>query len=125
MEWKRRQAEYLGPRADKEVNGDTWAAALAAFFLKQWHDLWLTRNSDRHGHDKKTKAEAEKRQAIREVVQLYDYKGAIEPHLNWILELPLDQRVQKRTYVLRAWISSFGPILKKSHEHYQTRLETG
>ena len=125
IEWQRYQSEYLGSRADKKVNGQTWATALATLFLDQWYKCWLARNSDRHGHDKQTQADAAKRQAIREVVQIYDlYKGQVEPHLNWILAMPLDDRIQKKTYVLRAWINSYEPILKKSHE-YQTRLETG
>ena len=125
VEWQRHQQEHLGSRANKKINGQTWATALSTLFLKQWYNCWLARNSDRHGHDKQTQATAAKRQAIREVVRIYElYKGEIEPHLNWILAMPLDQRTQKKTYVLRAWISSYEPILKQSHE-YQTRLETG
>ena len=122
--WRDNQIKYLGDRKTKKINGHTWAAALAKFFLQQWLYLWTARNEDRHGHDQQTKATVAKQQAIRETVQLYEYKGFIEPHLEWILATPLDEKIQSKTYLLRAFISSFGPILKKSHE-YQTRLETG
>ena len=97
---------------------------IAEFFLKQWLELWKERNGDRHGKDRESQAAAAKRQAIREVEGLYQHQNYIEPHLRWTFKTPLDQMKQKRTYVLRAWISNFGPVLKKSHE-YQTRLETG
>ena len=34
--WKHQQEAYLGDWATKEVNGQTWLAAIAEFFLKQW-----------------------------------------------------------------------------------------
>ena len=71
-----------------------------------------------------TRQAADKRKAVTDLELLYQYKDQIEPHLNWIMSTPLDQMKQKRTYVLRAWISNFGPVIKQSHE-YQTRLETG
>ena len=122
--WKHQQEAYLGDRATKEVNGQTWLAAIAEFFLKQWLELWKERNGNRHGKDRESQAAAAKRQAIREVEGLCQHQECIEPHLRWTFTTPLDQMKQKRTYVLRAWISNFGPVLRKSHE-YQTRLETG
>ena len=122
--WQQHHVAYLGNRKTKKINGQTWAAALAQLFLQQWLNLWTARNEDRHGHDKKTRDTVAKQQAIREMVQLYEYKGCIEPHLNWILATPLEEKIQSKTYLMRAFISNFGPILKKSHE-YQTRLETG
>ena len=122
--WRIHQEECLGARATKWVNGQTWLTALADLFLEQWLALWKERNGDRHGHDRQSQAEAAKRQAVREVELLYQHKDTIEPHLRWIYSTPMEQMKQKRTYVLRAWISNFGPVLKKSHE-YQTRLETG
>ena len=80
------------------------------------------RNGDRHGRDYKTQAEAAKQQAVREIEQLYEYKGQLLPQHEWILATPLEQQRSKRTYVLRAFISNFGPIIEES---YKTRLETG
>ena len=122
--WGIHQQEFLGYPVDKKINGQTWSTALAKLFLEQWRLAWMERNGDRHGRDKESKASAERKQALREVELLYEYKGFIEQKFNWILNLPLEQRKENRTCVLRAWISSFGPILKQSHE-YQTRLETG
>ena len=122
--WRVHQEAYLGDRSTEKVNGQTWLTALAEFFLDQWLDMWKERNNDRHGHDHQSREAAAKRQAITEMEMLYQHKDSVPPHLHWIFKTPLDQMKQKRTHVLRAWISNFGSVLKQSHEH-QTRLETG
>ena len=123
-EWMSYQQHYLGDKADQKINGQTWSTSIAQLLLQQWLNLWLERNGDRHGRDKQSRDDAARRQAQREVTQLYEYRGSIRDCHNWILSTPLEQQLEKRTYVMRAWISSYGPILRESHEH-QTRLETG
>ena len=123
-DWKSHQSTHLGTNATKKVNGQTWSTAIAQLLLQQWHNLWIERNGDRHGTDKQSKESAARRQAVREVEQLYDLNGSIRPCHNWMLSTPLEEMTQRRTYMLRAWISSYEPILRKSH-HYQTRLATG
>jgi len=122
--WQESHSNYLGTKANKKVNGQTWGTALAQLLLQQWHNLWIERNGDRHGTDKVTKAAAAKRQAVREVELLYDLTESINPNDQWILATPLEEMKQRRTYMLRAWISSYEPILRKSHP-YETRLVTG
>jgi len=73
--WQVSYSSHLGTTATKKVNGQTWATALAELLLQQWYNLWIERNGDRHGRDKDSKAAAAKRQAIREVEQLYDLTG--------------------------------------------------
>ena len=90
--------------------------------LQQWYNLWIERNGDRHGRDYRSKRDAEKRQAIREVELLYEMKDLVQEQHNWIFSVPLTDMKQKKGYVLRAWVDNYGPILKESH---QTRLETG
>ena len=122
--WQESHSNYLGANTTNKVNGQTWGTALAQLLLQQWYNLWIERNGDRHGTDKETKAAAAKRQAVREVEQLYALTGSIHPSDNWILATPLEEMKQRRTYMLRAWISSYEPILRKSHP-YETRLVTG
>ena len=121
-EWMKHQKEYLGERSTDRKNANTWATGIITTIFQQWLDLWKLRNGDRHGRDYKTQAEAAKQQAVREIEQLYEYKGQLLPQHEWILATPLEQQRSKRTYVLRAFISNFGPIIEES---YKTRLETG
>jgi hypothetical protein len=80
------------------------------------------RNEERHGHDYKSKRKAESNQAVRETEQLYDFKGQIRPEDEWIFNIPLEQQRTKTTYVLRAFLSNYTPLVQGS---YQTRLKTG
>ena len=112
-EWANRQQEFLGEFKPKK-NGNTWAISVAQELLSGWHNLWKSRNEDRHGRDRQTKAAAERAQAIRELDQLYSLKGNVEPRLDWILATPLEQRKNLRTYHIRAFINCFGPILEES-----------
>ena len=121
--WKSRQEQHLGTRRADDNNGDTWMTGLIQVMLQQWFDLWKARNADRHGNDWETTLAAQKRQAIREVTQIYEqYKDNIEAEHNWLFDVPLLTRIQQPTDSLRQWINSWHPLIKES---YQTRLETG
>ena len=119
--WTQHQQTHLGA-FDPKVNGQTWTIDIIQFILESWLELWKSRNGDRHGRDHQSKAQAAKAQAIREMEQLYSYKDNIMPHHNWILDTPMEQRMNLKTYVLRAWINSFKPILEES---YKECLATG
>jgi hypothetical protein len=80
------------------------------------------RNEDRHGRAWKSQNIATKEQVTREVEQLYTYKGKIMPNQEWIFHTDLEQQMTKTTYVLRAFVSNYKPVILRS---YQTRLETG
>ena len=81
-DWKAYQTTHLGTKATKKVNGQTWSTSIAQLLLQQWHNLWIERNGERHGTDKQSKDTAARRQAVREVEQLYDLQGCIRPSHN-------------------------------------------
>ena len=96
----------------------------------QWKELWQLRNQDRHGKDYKAQADVAHRQAVTELMTLYELKDTLEPHLKWLFNTPLHQLENKRTSYLRAVIANFGSIIHKSSkahmlERHQTQLETG
>jgi hypothetical protein len=117
---------YLEQRIQNEVteskNVVTWATDIIRTILSQWLDLWKLRNDDRHGYDYKSKRVSERNQAVREVEQLYELKGQVQPEDAWIFHTPIEQQKNKSTYVLRAFLSNYKPLVYGS---YQTRLETG
>jgi hypothetical protein len=120
--WVKAQDAYLGPRATKTKNGTTWLTAVIDLIFKEWYQLWESRNDDRHGKDQTTKAAAEKAQVIREVQQLFAKKPHVPSHLHYIFRRPLAQMLQQATYVLRAWVNSFKPVLTMN---YTDALATG
>ena len=79
--------------------------------------MWKARNADRHGNDWETTLAAQKRQAIREVTQIYEqYKDNIEAEHNWLFDVPLLTRIQQPTDSLRQWINSWHPLIKESYQ---------
>lgn len=109
--WKSKQQEHLGGRATAKKNGQTWATQVAAKLLELWLDLWHERNMDRHGRDSTTRAEAEKRQAIYELHQLYEHKNNIPATHQWILARPIETLLQWPSYMLVAFLGAYKPII--------------
>ena len=123
-QWAVLMDRHLGAARTHKNNGTSWVTGLSQRMLQQWLEVWAARNRDRHGSDYKTKAEATKRQAIREVTQLYDqFQGQVGAAHEWIFaQTPLLQRIQQTTTAMRQWINTWKQVLV---EAYQTRLETG
>ena len=122
IDWQIRQQAYLGDKSTKKKNGQTWTTDVVSTIFEQWLNLWNLRNTDRHGRDQASKAQAENLQAIRELYQLYDLKDYQPPELQWILAPPIIERLRWPTYAIRAFINSFQPILSKG---YTDALATG
>ena len=72
------------------------------------------RNEDRHGKDQTTKAQAEQRQAIREIELLYAKAPRMPNHLQFIFAKPLEQRIQDPTSNMLARIVNYGPLIKET-----------
>ena len=117
-QWAAAQQVHMGAYRHKK-NGTTWLTTVIQKILQGWLDLWDLRNGERHGRDRQTKAQADRAQAVRELELLYTLKDAIMPRHNWILEVPILQRMNLKTYTLRAFINSYKPILEGSHKERQ------
>lgn len=121
--WIQAQKEAMGETATKRKNALTWATDMVSLIFEEWLNLWKIRNEDRHGRDKATRKAAERKQAIRELENMYeDYGGQGQLEGAWILHWSLEEQKSKSTYTIRAMISNYIPVLKGSH---QTQLETG
>lgn len=121
-EWITYMGNSIGSDATKTKNAITWATDIIKTIFNQCLALWKMRNEERHGHDYKLRREAEQNQAVREMEQLYELKGQIQPEDEWIFNIPIEQQKTKTAYVLQAFLSNYTPLVQGS---YQTRLETG
>ena len=91
--------------------------------FKEWWKLWELRNGDRHGRDASTRATAENRQILSELIQFYEnHKDTAPQRLQWLFDIPLMTRMQLQTAVIWQWLDTWKPIIEKS---YTTALETG
>ena len=90
--------------------------------FQEWWKLWELSNCDRHGRDIASKTQAEERQALRELEQLYeDHQHKVSQTLQWLFEIPIATRQPWRTSALRQWINTWKPVIEES---YNTALET-
>ncbi|CAB9499667.1 expressed unknown protein [Seminavis robusta] len=125
-QFSQEQDRYLNMKktATKRNNGLTWLTGLIDIIYKEWWKLWDMRNQDRHGHDMRTKSQAKKAQAIRQLTQFYEaYQQEVPEHLEWLFQIPLESRMQLNTPVIIQFLNTWEPVLQESH--YTTALETG
>ena len=121
VHWQHHQQKHLGEEADeKKKNGQTWSANMATLLLQLWLELWQARNGDRHGRDRESRAEARKCQAIYELHQLYSHKDDIPLDISWILRRPIEECLQWPSYMIRAFVNSYKPVIDGSLKAHQT-----
>jgi hypothetical protein len=62
---------------------------------------------------------------IRELEQMYEDNE--NTHETWIIQRPIEELKRKSTYMIRAAISNYRPVLEEPslEESHQTQLETG
>jgi hypothetical protein len=111
----------MGTTTTKRKNATTWATDMISLIFEHWLKLWKMRNGDKHGRDIAIRKAAERKQAIREIEQLYEEHADNETQA-WIIQRPITELKEKSTYTIRAAIFNYSPVLKGSH---QTQLETG
>jgi hypothetical protein len=120
--WKIKMAEHYRGGSDSKGRDLQWASAMATLMISQWWKLWTLRNEARHGKDLESRNNAMKRQALREITQLYELQESRRIDLQWIYNTPLASIQNWTTSMMRAWINNYRPILL---EGYNTALETG
>ena len=96
----------------------------------QWKELWQLRNQDKHGKDYKAQADVAHRQAVTELMTMYEMKDQVLPHHAWIFKDPIHEVQNKNTSYIQAIVANFKPMIEQAIkdqelESYQTRLETG
>jgi len=121
--FSRIQDEHLGPNRTDRKNGTTWVTGFIDVLFQQWWILWEMRNGDRHGRDLQTKHQATARQTIRELHLFHNkYSSMVDDTHQWLFCEPVTTKEQWPTGVLRQWLNTWEPVLRKS---YSTSLETG
>ena len=77
----------------------------------EWFKMWEDQNQDRHGSDAASRAQAQKKQALRELSQLYDWKPFISPANAKIFSTPLAEMQAKPMYQIIHFINQWKTII--------------
>ena len=129
--WRHHYQQCLGSKATNRKNGHTWVTTMITTIFTQWKELWQLRNQDKHGKDYKVQADAPAhRQAVMELINMYETKDQVLPHHAWIFKDPIHELQNKRTSYIRAIVANYKPMIEQAiqataQESYQTRSETG
>ena len=121
LRWSAHQQAHLSGPFDPLNNGATWTTGVILVVLTHFLIVWTKRNKELHGSDHVSRQDAKRKQCIREVELLYSKMDGLPPEYAWILELPIETRLESPGPVLRAWISSYKPIIEA---HYSDEAFT-
>ena len=87
--WSTMQDAYYARRRQSTESskrtGSTWQVRIICTIWQQWMLSWSMRNQDLHGNDKRTKAEAERKEVEREFTAIYDLRNQFEPSVQQVL----------------------------------------
>jgi hypothetical protein len=125
-EWSLLQEEFLRTITNRPKNssGTGWVIGVTTIMWKHIRKEWETRNSARHGIDDVTKELARIEQAKREIVSMYELKDEVLPRDRELYYETTEAHFEreKTSLALRQWLSTWKPVLLKSHKtHTQPR----
>jgi len=115
IQWSTHQQTHLEGPLDPKKNGVTWTTDMIHTVFTHFHLIWRLRNTDLHGEDWSSQQQAKLRQSHRELRMLYNYKGTLPPQAAYLLVPDIEVRLNWSGPMLRAWISSYRPIIEKNY----------
>jgi hypothetical protein len=115
VDWRHLQLQYCSRHHRTMTNHQRqWLTTLLRTMWIRIHDLWLSRNADRHGRTSKTKAQASQYQAQRTIRALYHLKDLVLREDQDIFYDDLDAHLQQPLRELNAWISTYQGLIAYS-----------
>ena len=128
-EWSSLQDEYYARQAHltdtKRQTGLRWQTAIISTVWTQWFLLWEVRNKSLHGADVQAKAQAERREVERMLVDIYDVRNQMEPSVQKLLCRDITEQFAKPVTYNKNWIAVYGPLAKQSIKRAKARAIQG
>ena len=114
-EWRYLQTQYcIRHHRTMTHQQQQWLPTMLRTMWIQIHDLWLTRNADRHGRTCKTKTQASQHQAQRTIRALYLLKDLVLSEDRDLFYDDLAAHLQQPLRELNAWISTHQALIAYS-----------
>ena len=112
LQWQTIQNAFIHTRGETSHKTARWTNTVIDTIWSSVHQLWLSRNVDRHGNDQTTRLQAQTDQAIRELYIIYDHIEDYSPDVSWLLQTPIEDRLTMRPADLQQWLHTWGPLLE-------------
>ena len=87
----------------------------------RWFLLWALRNSDLHGVDASSRAQAAKTEVDRSLREIYDMRSQMEPSMQQVLCKDLREHFTKTTSYNQNWLAVYGPLVRDSIKRAKSR----
>ena len=128
-EWARIQDKQYWQHQDElqhsKMSGQSWQVKLIQRIWEKWFDLWKLRNQAQHGHDDKTRHEAEQRDISRTLADIYNNRHLYETSVQRLLLSTEVKHRQAPHWVNRNWIATNQRIFIDSMRKAQTMAIKG
>jgi hypothetical protein len=112
-DWNRLQYKYAC-RYSKLEQSKNWIPWLIKYMATQAHNLWLSRNRDRHGHDSASQYHSKMAQARRDVTALYSHIDTVLPQDRDLFCASLELHLLQPLSQLQSWLSLNQPMILSS-----------
>jgi hypothetical protein len=107
------------------MSGQSWQVKLIQRIWEKWFDLWKLRNQAQHGHDDKTRHEAEQQDISRTLADIYNNRHLYETSVQRLLLSTEVKHRQAPHWVNRNWIATNQRIFIDSMRKVQTMAIKG
>ena len=116
--WQRLQNAYYFRHNKKKSafkrTGERWQKTLVLVIWDSWFDLWSIRNGEIHGTTRSTRAEAERREVVRQLTELYAARQFMEPQVQEMLDEDQETQLQRPIGVTKNWLVVAGPVIRRN-----------
>lgn len=115
----------IDPKRKFKRTGASWQTAIIGSIWDHWYLLWTTRNQDVHGMDKTQAAQIERRNALRELRDVYDRRNLYEPSAQELLMQDIRDHEALSTKQIRNWLAMHRSVLLDSYKRATRAAITG
>ena len=116
-EWQRLQNLYYMQHKNKSAfkrTGVLWQKQFITTIWELWFQLWNLRNGEVHGTTVETRAQAQRFEVARQLTEIYNSRGFMEPTVEALLETNQETHAQKPVHVTKNWLAMAGPVIRTS-----------
>jgi hypothetical protein len=129
IEWSQLQQRYYSKHRKKveyqRRDGSQWQVKLIGVMWDQWRHVWRMRNEAVHGHDKATRASAERAATDRDLREVYDQRQHLEPQVTSLLHQDEHEHRSRSRATNKNWLAVNLPIIRRSVRRVKKRSARG
>ena len=129
QEWGALQDAYyarkLTDEETKRRTGPRWQVTIISLLWDRWYKLWELRNKDLHGATAQQRAEAARREAYRDLRDIYDVRAHLESPLQALLLENVETHMAHPTWHIQEWLAINSQLFREGIRRWRAQLRVG